>query len=288
MVTEEKSLAKAGERLGLTQPAVSQHIKALEEQYGLPLFDHTGRKLVLNEAGRLVRNVTGQALSSAVTLEKRLRNLIDGRNHFTIGATLTIGEFILPAYLGEYRRLFPNRELTIDIGNTVTILDKLRRGFLDLAVVEGPFDAKLVRSRLFKEDEMIFIGSREFIRDSWKHIGKQELEQSRLILREEGSGTRFYWEEYRKKHHLQLGSDSVIMEVGSLSAIKSLVEAGCGCSIISKTAVEKELLLGTLLTLPFSYGPLLRNLYFISMPESPESFINEFMDFCANFPIVDA
>mgnify|MGYP000436333499 CR=1 FL=1 len=279
-VVEEGTLAKAGEKLGLTQPAISQHLKGLEEHYGQPLFNHKGRTLVLNEVGTIVKE---QALIAEIAEKralKQMESLLSGRSKYCIGATLTVGEFILPSYVGRYYQAYRNRDVTISIANTVSILEQLKRGKIDLALIEGPFNRKEFKQTHFMTDEMIFIASKETLPLHIPYIDEDTLSHNRLILREIGSGTRYYWDEYEKEKHLTVLGDEQIIEVGSLSAIKSLVEAGYGCSIMSKKAVEKELSLGSIVTKPFKWGPLMREIYFVYTKESPSAFIEEFIRFC--------
>lgn len=279
-VIQEGTLAKAGDKLGLTQPAVSQHLKAMEEHYKQPLFNHRGRRLVLNDAGHLVRKNVEKALLKEQGLEQKLKGLLMGQSRFNLGATLTVGEFILPGFLGQYHQAYPVREISIHIRNTDSILNGLKKGEIDLAVIEGPFDSTSIKSHHFMEDEMIFIGTESYLPDSIDYLDLKTLQKSRLILREEGSGTRYYWEAYKKRNKLTILDNSFTMEVGSLSAIKSLVEAGYGCSVMSRYAVEKELLLGSLTTKPFLWGPILRDLNFVYTENSPLAFVEEFIAFC--------
>ena len=278
-VVEQGTLAKASDKLGLTQPAVSQHIKYLEEYYGLPLFDHVGRRLVLNDAGKLLITSATQSQALFLQFQRNANNMLNGKKSYALGATLTIGEFILPGYLGKYRSIHPELELTIKIENTENILLLLDTGKIDLALVEGPFNKDLYENRLFLRDEMIFVGNREYIQDHKKPVTPEELVESRLILREKGSGTRYYWEEYCHEKSLHLPESAIVMEVGSLSAIKSLAEAGLGCSVMSHRAVKQELKFGTLLSRPFSMGPLIRDLYYVYRKDSPLVFINDFARF---------
>jgi len=278
-VVEQGTLAKAAAKLGLTQPAVSGHLKHLEEHYGTPLFDHVGRRLVLNDAGRMLVKTATKARALFARFEREAASMPEGKKHYRIGATLTIGEFILPEFLGKYRISHPGQELTIQIENTVNILSLLDMQRIDLALVEGPFDKSRYEHRLFLQDEMIFVGNAADIGEQAAPITPKELAASRLILREEGSGTRHYWEEYCTNHRIVIPHSSVIMEVGSLSAIKSLAEAGLGCSVMSRRALRRELLLGTLRARPFATGPLHRELYFVYSKESPIHFINEFAAF---------
>ncbi len=284
-VVEQGTLLRASEELGLTQSAVSQHIKALEEHFRVPLFDHVGRRLVLNDAGKLLRDTALRSEALYIQLQREFDGFLGGKKHYRLGATLTIGEFILPPYLGGYRALHPERELTVRIENTESILHLLDLGQIDLALVEGPFDRTRYRHDLFLKDEMIFVGPEAAIPSPGLPIGEEELREARLILRETGSGTRFYWEEYCRLARISLPPSSVIMEVGSLSAIKSLCEAGIGCSVMSRRAALRELELGTLRTRPFAAGPLIRDLNFVYRKESPRDFIADFKAFAEGYPI---
>ncbi len=278
-VVEKGTLLKAADSLGLTQSAVSQHIKALEYIYGVPLFEHRGRKLSLTGAGNMVLEAAKQVRNISAGLEKGLQNMLGSKKRYTIGATLTIGEYILPSYIGKYRQINPQLELVIRIENTREILRLLDEGTIDLAMVEGPFPKDKYYSELFIKDEMVFIGTDAYIPPGCSAAGLKELSGARLILRELGSGTRYYWEEYLKEHSVHLPEETVIMEVGSLSAIKSLVEAGYGCSVMSRTAIEKELILGSIKTCPLAFGPLIRELYFVYSSSSPAAFIDSFKQF---------
>ncbi len=273
-VIEEGTLDKAAGKLGLTQPAVSQHLGALESYYGQPLFDHSGRKLVLNEAGYLVKELAEEMFNRDRQLERSMKRLIGGRSRYSIGATLTVGEFILPPYIGRYCHKFPLRDITMTIANTVSIIEKVKKGEVDLAIVEGPFDKREVNYTRFMTDEMVYITDKSHRSEC---VTQAILENNRFILREKGSGTRYYWDTYVEEKGIRLNEK--IMEVGSLSAIKSLVESGYGVSVMSTKAVEKELSIGSLLTVPFSWGPLYRELYFLYTKNSPSAFIDEFISF---------
>lgn len=284
-VVQEGTLLKASEKLGLTQPAVSQQIKSLEEYYGVFLFDRIGRRLVLNDAGQILMKASEEARLIFQRFKRDAIRMPDGKKRYQIGATLTIGEFILPSYLGDYRRENPFLELSIRIENTTAILNLLDRGEIDLALVEGPFDKEHYHSQLFLKDEMIFISTEKFSSEGCREISREELIKSRFILREKGSGTRYFWEEYCLKKKIKLPDSALIMEVGSLSAIKSLVEAGFGCSVMSRKAVHKELLWGSLITRPFDTGPLYRNMYLVYRDDSPLNFINDFMTYVNHGPL---
>lgn len=276
-VIDEGTLQKASEKLCLTQPAVSQQLKALEAEYGVPLFNRAGRHLVLSDAGRILEQAARQAEGLGRLTQRDLASLKDGKRSYRLGATLTIGEFILPPLLAEYGMNNPHLELSLMIENTITILAQLDRGELDLALVEGPFDKELYGSQLFLEDEMILIGPAPEIPDEDQPMTPEELRNRRLILREEGSGTRYRWEQYKTGMGMDLPPP--VLEVGSLSAIKSLVESGFGWSVMSSRAVEKERRLGTLKSRPFSMGPLIREMRFVYRYKSLSPFREDFIGF---------
>jgi DNA-binding transcriptional LysR family regulator len=124
---------------------------------------------------------------------------------------------------------------------------------------------------------MILIAPQLSVRDEKHPDSPREMMESRMILREEGSGTRYRWEEYKTIKGLKLPAP--VLEVGSLSAIKSLVESGFGLSVMSSRAVEKEISLGTLRSRPFSTGPLVREMCFVYKYGSADSFRKDFISF---------
>jgi len=283
IAAEEQNLTRAGDILGLTQPAVSQHIKALEQYYGADLFEKKGRRLILTQAGEYLKKEGDSLEIHSGRVKRELGDFDGGRRYFSIGATLTVGEFILPRFLGSYKKNHRNRELEIRIGNTRCTLDELLHEKLDIAIVEGPFNRSTFSHELFIEDELVFITAPDSPWAEAPVIELNKINQYPLILRESGSGTREYFELYLRNKDLYLQPASIVMEVGSLSAIKSLCESGMGCSVMSRRAAAKELELGTLVERPFSGGPVIRELQFVYTEKSPQVFVKEFISFCHRY-----
>jgi len=276
----EGNFTKAGELLGLTQPAVTQHIHHLEELFGAQLFEKSGRGVQLTQAGEFLQH-EGEILAvHSRQIRKELLNFEGGRRFFSLGATLTVGEFLLPRYLARYKRGHERRELNVTIENTFRCLELLQKGKIDLAVIEGPFDSSRFLHEPFLFDELLFITAADspWARESVIH--EEKINTYPLVLRERGSGTREHFEQFLGRLGLHIDDSSVVMEVGSLSAIKVLCESGLGCSVMSRHAVERELLLGSLSAIPFSSGILERQITFVYTEFSPMPFVGEFIGFC--------
>lgn len=142
-VCETMNFTRAADLLGLTQPAVSQHIHVLEEQYGVKLFDYRRKKLTLTAAGELVRDASRTMRHDEAYLKEKLQVLGDRPRPLNFGATLTVAEFALPGRLAAYLHAHPDRDVRLVVGNTQELLAGLDRGTLDFALVEGYFPGEI-------------------------------------------------------------------------------------------------------------------------------------------------
>ena len=185
-----KSLTRASELLNLTQPAVTQHIKLLEEHYGVKLMRRKGRQTYLTEEGEILYKYAVDFEAKASLLERKLRNKSALVRKYHIGATLTIGEFVLPVLLGEHKKLYKNIDIIMQVHNTEEITNKLSNGEIDLGVVEGPFDANRFLFKKLSDDELVLAVSPESNLACKPSVEMDEIINGSLILRERGSGTR--------------------------------------------------------------------------------------------------
>ncbi len=279
-VAKLKSYTKAAELLNLTQPAVTQHIKQLEEYYNVKLIDKKGRQIFLTEEGKLLLQYAKELETNALLIERKLRNKTELVKRYNLGATLTIGEYVLPSLLGKYKQLHENIDVIMNVNNLEGVLKRQRSGKIDLGVVEGPFDKTKFNYRKFKDDELVLVASpqNKFAQMNKVFI-KDVVKECLLILREKGSGTRVVFENKLEELGYNPSDLNVYMEIGSLGAIKSLVEANLGCTVISREAVRKEVQSGTLVVVPIKDARIMREFNFIYLDNSPMEFINEFMDF---------
>lgn len=245
-VAEKLNFREAAEALLLTQPAVTLQIKALEEELSIRLFDRSGNRIVLTEAGRrLLRHATKlAALAKAAEQElATLSGVQSGELH--IGASTTIAQYLLPKLVGDFGRMHPRASLSAVTGNTSQIVEALLKGGIPLGLAEGPVMRSGVRTELFLADEIVLILAAQH---EWagQTISLDQLAAEPMILREQGSGTRRVVEAALRKARLPLKKLRIAMELDSTEAIKAVVETGLGVGFVSARAIQKELKLKTL------------------------------------------
>jgi DNA-binding transcriptional LysR family regulator len=240
-VAEQKSFSRAAQVLHMTQPAISIHVQTLEDYFGTRLLDRTNRRVSLTEAGRVLYHYAVQ-LSRLYDEARKAVAEVSGKvkGKLIIGATLTIGEYLLPRVAGYYKQKYPEVEITLQIANTQEIVRRVLAHELDLGVIEGQVEhPDLIQEDIFQDELVIIVSPRH----PWAERGEitlEELKSEPIILREEGSGTRQVAAEGLKKVGVELWSLKVAMELGSTQAIKEAVEAGLGVAIISRLAIKKE------------------------------------------------
>lgn len=278
-ICKTRNFTRASELLNLTQPAVTKHIKFLEDYYKAPLFKRNGRLNELTEEGKLLYEYAKKIEAQSILIERKIVNSTEVEKHYSIGATLTIGEYILPFILGEYKKFNKNIDITMHVFNTEIVSNMLLNGELDLAIVEGPFDKTKFSFSKLKDDELVFAVSSKSPLASKTEVNIEEILQSKLILRENGSGTRKILENKLVEMGISLHHLKPYMEIGSIGAIKSLIELNLGYTIISKAAVQKEILNGSLIIIPIKDVIITRAFNFIFLKDSPKELIDNFITF---------
>jgi DNA-binding transcriptional LysR family regulator len=286
IVAETKSFSKASEIIRLTQPAVSLQIQALEETYGTKLFNRSGCVITLTSAGEMLYKYAKEISSLYTAAEKEIGSVTGHvKGVISVGASSTIGNYILPSIVSDFRRKFPKVGVHIHIGNTKSVADFLNSGSVDMGLVEGDVQKqKLIVEKLIP-DEMVFVMS------PYHHLAKKatisimELSKEPLIFREEGSGTRQMIEKYLSKHGITQQNLKISLIMGSTEAIKSAVEEGLGTSILSRWAARKESKYGSLKTAAFKEDKCLRDFALIfKKSKEPTHTVEQFMAFLRKYP----
>lgn len=286
-VAKMKNYTKSAKILNLTQPAVSQHIKFLQEYYGVKFIKKNGRNIELTKEGEEFLKYVKELEIKEREIHKRFKNKSSIVKTYNIGATLTIGGYVLPKILGEYKETYPNIEIILTVNNTQDILRKLLKDEIDLGLVEGPFDRNKFMYKKLKEDELILAVSPKHSFSKKEYIQLEDVLSGKLILREEGSGTRKYFENTLLDEGYSTKNLNIYMEVGSIDAIKALVEANLGYTIISKAAVEREINQGLIKTIPIKNKKLnavnfYREFNFVYLPGCMNDYLNNFIQYCFN------
>ena len=275
-----KSFTKSAEVLNITQPAVSQHIKFLEQKYGVNLIEKHGKIFDLTEEGLILLKYAEEIDVLYRAMEMKLKNKGAIAKTYNIGASMTIGGYVLPYLLGKHKKLYENIDILLQVNNTEEILEKLVSGKLDFALIEGLFDKKKFKFKKFKDDELVLAVSKEHDFSKVKEVSLEAVINGNLILRERGSGTRDIFENSLTELGYDLNDLKCYMEIGSISAIKSLVELNLGYTIISRETIKKELKIGTIKEVAIKGLSIYREFNFVYLYE--EDFIEEFMGFCFN------
>ena len=244
-VAAQLSFRKAAEELFLTQPAVTFQIKALEEDIGVQLFDRSGQRIALTPAGE---QLLAAARSSHALLDQAAQQLasLDGQlaGELVLGVSTTISQYLLPRLVRSFLHLHPQTRFRVLTGNTETIVQSVLDAHSALGLIEGPARSREVSTEPFLRDELVLIvpAAHEWAEDA--EITARDLIGVPLLLRERGSGSRHVLELALEHVGVKLKSLRVAMELDSVEAIKSAVEAGLGVGFVSRWAVARDLRLG--------------------------------------------
>ena len=256
------SFTRAADALHITQPAVSQHIRALEAQYGARFFSFEGKKLALTDAGRLFLRTATTMRHDAQHLRDALGSLSGGGRRLVFGATLTIGEYIMPAPLARLLAAEPNVSLRMVVANTAELLRGLDRGDIDFAIVEGFFEKSEYDSLSYLTERYVAVCAPGYRFRQPVHT-LEDLLGERLLTREPGSGTREILERRLREHNLTVRDFRAVTEIGSLNAIKALVRMGQGVAFRYEPTVRAELESGALREIALSGFPVLHDFTFL-------------------------
>lgn len=258
-VAEECSVSRGAERLYISQPAVSKQIHSLEAALKTQLFEREPKGVRLTEAGKLLLGYAhrlAQLEGEAEQALAEMQRLESGK--LTVGASLTVGAYLMPELLAEYGRRYPKITLTLEIANTDAIQRMLLEGKLDIGLTEGLADAPGLDASVFAEDELVAIAPPGHPILAEGPVSAARLLQEPLILREPGSGTRAVLERALATQGL---TATPLMSLGSIEAIKRAVAAGAGLAVVSRLALSLELETGRLALLPLSDLTLRRPLH---------------------------
>ncbi|PSH02838.1 MAG: LysR family transcriptional regulator [Acidobacteria bacterium] len=248
-VCEHSSFRRAAEELHLTQPAVTQQIKALEDELSTRLIDRTGGRVLLTPAGRLLRKRATELAELAALTQEELASL-NGEHSGLLraAASTSIAQYVLPRMLGRFKHAHPKVKLQIRSGNTEQVVAWLIDGQIAIGLIEGPALRKDVRVEPFMQDELVLLYPANHPWKDREAITVQDLKDAPFLLRERGSGTRRVLESALEKAGLKMKDLEVVMELDSSEAIISSVEAGLGIGFVTRAAILPRLPLGKIAT----------------------------------------
>ncbi|MCB2353577.1 LysR substrate-binding domain-containing protein [Clostridium estertheticum] len=236
-VVDKKSFTKAASTINISQPSVSLHIKILEKKFNTKLIERSNkqRNILITQTGDILYKKAKQIISIIDDTKDELNNYHNSTSGtLKIGASMTIGEFLLPSILGEFIKGFPNIKLEVAIENTHNIYEKFKNYDIDIALIEGSVPAHNYTSKNFYKDTMVIVTPNSFTYD--KNIGlNPNLSNQTWMHREEGSGTGEYLNIFLNTEGI---SPKNFIILGSNYAIKEAVKNNLGVTFISSLVVD--------------------------------------------------
>ena len=286
IVAETKSFSRASEIIRLTQPAVSLQIQALEEMYGTKLFNRSGCIITLTKAGEMLYKYAKEINALYAAAEKEIGGITGlVKGVISVGASSTIGNYVLPSVVSDFKRRYPKVGIHIHVGNTKNVIDLLNAGSVDVGLVEGEVNKQKLKVEKLLQDEMVLVMSPYHQLAKKSIVSIMELSKEPLIFREEGSGTRQAIEKYLAKHGILHQNLKISLVMGSTESIKSAVEEGLGTSILSKWAARKECRYGSLKAAVFKEDKFVRDFSMVyRKSKEPPHTIEQFMGFLRRYP----
>ncbi|HYX05852.1 MAG TPA: LysR family transcriptional regulator [Bacteroidales bacterium] len=259
-VADNLSFTKAASALFISQPAVTKHIKELENQLGITLFERRGNRITLTAAGEKVYQYARNSVMLYSELEHELSQLKDRyEGSLRIGASSTISQYVVPEVLASFHTQYPDIKLTLLNGNSFEMEQLLIEGKIDMALVENFSSRSDLRYVRFLEDEIVAVAGADSKIARKKSLDLNDLPSVPLVIREQGSGTLEVIDEYLKKAGIQLNMLQIILHLGSTEAIKNFLIAFEGMGLVSVRALKKELQLNSLTIIPFRNPKIIRH-----------------------------
>ena len=246
-VVQTGSFTRAAEAVHLTQPGISKHIKALEDELGVVLFDRQPRRISLTQAGEILHEAAQDVASAVAAAERRIQELTGLRGgRLRVGASFPAGLYVLPRVLAAYRKQYPAIETTLAIAMTASIVAKVLDNKLDFGLVSADVHHPKLLSLAFMTDELVVIVPAEH---RWAHrrsIRAQELTDETFIVAARGAGARAIVEDRLQAKGITLTN---MLDFVNVEGVKHAVEAGLGISVQPRAVVQREVEAGSLVAI---------------------------------------
>jgi DNA-binding transcriptional LysR family regulator len=241
-VAENLSFSKAAEELFISQPAVTNHIKELENRLNATLFDRKGNRIYLTKAGKLTYTHLKAINKQYSNLEFELGQLSDAfKGTLRIGASSTISQYLIPKVLAAFYKRYPEIKLYLLNGNSFEIEHKLLDDVIDLALVENESSQSNIKYIDFLDDELVAVTGSDSVYARRKLISVADFQQIPLVLREKGSGTLEVIQKALASQNIDIENLNILIHLGSTEAIKNFLCDFNGIAVVSEKAIEKEL-----------------------------------------------
>lgn len=254
-----ENLSRAAVSLSMSQSAASDSLRELEHQFDIRLFDRVGKRLQLNDFGRVLQPRAEELLERARELETALgKHQVIGA--LKVGATLSIGNYLAIPLIAQYRQRYPEGRISLEVDNTEHITDAILHFELDVGMIEGEVNNPDLHILRWQEDELVIFTTPDHPLARRKTLTDKDLCSAQWILREIGSGTRQTFD--RAMHDLTPDLD-ILLELEHTEAIKRAVENGMGLGCLSRVTLENAFSQGRFVPLTVKGRSFKRNFYLI-------------------------
>lgn len=254
-----QNVSQAAEALAMSQSAASSALKELEAQFDIQLFDRVGKRLQLNSTGETLRAQAAALLQQASELEQSFLAQ-PSISELSIGATLTIGNYLAIDLIQAFKRLHPKAKLELKVANTQSIANAVRNFEIDIGLIEGEYHDERLLIEPWQNDELSIFCSPAHPFAKKRKLSDKDLTQAKWVMREQGSGTRQIFERAMSG----LSSDiDIELELEHTEAIKHAVSANMGLGCLSKTAINEGIKRGDFVALKAPQRDFTRQFYFV-------------------------
>jgi DNA-binding transcriptional LysR family regulator len=258
-VAKHDSVSRAAKELALSQSAVSEALAELEHQFSIKLFERIGKRLELSELGRALRPSAEGLYAQASELEAKLASQTSVGT-LRIGATLSIGDYLVPALMATFMREQPDARVTLHVANTAEIARQVMNFELDVGIVEGELIEPELSVTRWRPDELVVFCAPSHPFAKRRALSDKDLQSARWIVREQGSGTR---QAFERAMQGLLSDLDIALELQHTEAIMSAVKAGLGLGCISRIALEDAFSHGTLVACRVPQRSFKRHFFFV-------------------------
>ncbi|WP_345247120.1 LysR family transcriptional regulator [Pigmentiphaga soli] len=262
-VCETGGTLAAARRVSMSQSAASAALNDLENLLGTRLFDRIGKRLALNESGRLLLPQAQALLDGALGIERQFSIGAAGTAQLRVGASTTIGNYVMPPLIADFRKQLPQARIELLIGNTSDVVAQVSGFKVDIGFIEGNCHDVELEATPWLPDELVIVCSPAHplaSRQRGRRLGPGDLRAAEWLLREPGSGTREISDQMLLPH---LHRFDAAMVLGNAEAIKRAAAEGLGLGCLSRWVVADMLADGRLAPLRTSLPPLVRHFYLI-------------------------
>lgn len=279
-VAKNQSFTKAANELCISQPAVTKHIKLMEDTLGVRLIDRKGNTILPTPAGEVLLRYANEIFALYQGIYFELGTLKDQpAGEFRLGASTTIAQYLLSPVLASFHEKFSHIKLSLLNGNTEIIESAVLTKTISLGISEGKRHHSGLKYVDFTSDELVLVTHIHSRFAKLSQITLTDLSKMPLVLRERGSGTLEVIESALREKNIKLSALPVVMHLGSTESIKSFLENSNSASFISIRAIQKEVMRGDLKIIPIQDFQILRRFSFVHLLGQPDNFSTIFMKF---------